>query len=368
MPSPLRQLRRSPGFTLVELLVTTLVGGLVLTAAGTALITHLRSSEPLEALERQRADWSRSTFFLEAEVALSREVISGAPLTALAIPATCSGISHADLRLALRLQPNMAPVLYAVKASESPWQPANSLWRCGPDIIASGAYDSTSPHRLRLLVDGLDGAAPGGGLSVTAATDDRQLNFTLGLLGLARNTYSQRSISQGRVTPYYERPDAKGLCWSNTNIPATGTPQVVCNGDLAGISTVLSLVVEKPNSTTFNLASTIGSWSGNLRVLGTSAANTFFTGRGDDVLVGLAGDDRLSGGAGFNRYLPGTGNDTVTGGNDVDVVFYGPRSAYSLSSGCGRAACTVTSTTEGTDSLTLVDVLVFTDQPPLMFD
>lgn len=360
MAPPDRHHRRSStGFTLVELLISLLVGGLVVVAGGTALLTHLRSSERAEALERQRADWTRSTFFLDAEVALSQEVISGTALATLAIPPTCSALTSGDLRVALRLQPNMAPVLYAVKASEPPWLPANSLWRCGPDIAASGAYATDTTPRLRLLVDGLDGTAAGGGLEVAAAGDDRRLTYTLGLLGLARTTYSQRSTSQGRVTPYYVRPQENGLCWSSTNItdPTTGAVKVVCNGITPAGQP--DLVVEKFGASSATLSATLG----NVRLRGTTGTDSLTTGSGDDALVGLAGNDSLSGGLGFNRYLPGPGNDSVTGTSGVDVVFFnGPRGTYSLSASCSRAACSVSSTTEGTDSLVSVDVLVFTDQ------
>ncbi len=352
------------GFTLVELLVSLLVGGLVVAAAGTALLSHLRSSERAEALERQRADWTRSTFFLEAEVALSQEVISGTALAALTIPATCAALSSANLRFALRLQPNIAPVLYAVKPSEPPWLPANSLWRCGPEIDATGAYAADTTPSLRLLVDGLDGAASGGGLSVSAAADDRRLTYTLGLLGLARNTYSQRSTSQGRVMPYYVRPPDSGVCWSSTNIsdPDTGALKVVCNGVVP--SGQADLVIEKhSNNPSGNTSATLTATGGNVRLRGTPGNDVLTSGAGDDALVGLAGNDNLSGGGGFNRYLPGLGNDAVTGGGGVDVVFFdGLRSAYTLSAGCSRASCSVISAAEGSDSLTNVDVLVFTDQ------
>lgn len=351
--------RGGGGFTLLELLITMVLSALVISAAGTAMVTHLRSGERSEALERQRADWSRSTFFLDAEVALSQAVISDAAgLAALTIPATCTGITKAQLRFALRLQPQLPLVLYAVKASDPPWLPANSLYRCGPDIDANGAY-SDPTAQLRLLVDGLDAAAAGGGLSVDGGSDARRLTYTLGVLGLARMRYSQSSTSQGRVDPFYVRPVATGLCWSTTNItdPVSGLVTVVCNGvTVAGRP---DLVVEQFNANSATLSASLG----NVRLFGTTGNDTLTTGAGDDTLVGRSGNDSLNGGAGFNRYLPGPGNDTVTGGSGVDVVFLdGGRSATSLGAGCSRSSCSLSSSAEGSDSLTAVDVLVFTDQ------
>ena len=63
------------GFTLTELLVAAFIGMLTATVAGQTLVSHLQSSEKAEAMERQRNDWSRTTSFIEAEIALSEHLI-----------------------------------------------------------------------------------------------------------------------------------------------------------------------------------------------------------------------------------------------------------------------------------------------------
>jgi prepilin-type N-terminal cleavage/methylation domain-containing protein len=352
------------GLTLVELLVAIVIAGLVITAAGTALLGHLRSSKELEALERQRSDWSRSTFFLDAEVSLSQEVITApTALSAQAIPASCSSISPSQLRFALRLRPDLPLVLYAVQPSSGSWLPDNSLVRCGPAINADGAYSDASPQ-LQLLVDGLDGSAAGAGLQIESQ-GPRQLSFSLALRGLASSTTSQKSTSEARANPFYERPDERTLCFDTSNIPATGAIQVVCNpaANSALIAATSNLIVEAwPAAGT--TATGITATNGHVRLLGNAGSNSLSSGSGDDSLIGLAGNDSLSGGAGLNRYLPGPGNDTVIGGSGkdvVDVVFFGgPRNAYTLNN-CSRSSCSVSSSAEGTDSLSNVEVLVFSD-------
>ena len=76
-----RLLRRAPrlseaGFTLTELLIAASLGVGVAILAGDAMLSHLRSGERLEALERQRSEWSRTSNFIEAEVALSERIVS----------------------------------------------------------------------------------------------------------------------------------------------------------------------------------------------------------------------------------------------------------------------------------------------------
>jgi Ca2+-binding RTX toxin-like protein len=106
--------------------------------------------------------------------------------------------------------------------------------------------------------------------------------------------------------------------------------------------------------------------AGNDVIRGTLEADTLSGGSGDDVLIGRDGNDRLDGGTGQNSYLPGAGNDAVIGGSGLDIVFFaGPRANYDLNSGCTKTECEVTasgsSTTDGTDALAGVEIVIFTD-------
>ena len=78
------QPRPSQGFTLVELLVAAAVGTVVAAAAGDLMLSNMRSGAALEATQRLRTDWSRTSHFIESEVALSERVITDASLLNLA--------------------------------------------------------------------------------------------------------------------------------------------------------------------------------------------------------------------------------------------------------------------------------------------
>jgi len=46
------------------------VSGIIAIVASEALLSHVSSSVKMEGLERQRGDWARTTFFVDAEVSL----------------------------------------------------------------------------------------------------------------------------------------------------------------------------------------------------------------------------------------------------------------------------------------------------------
>ena len=176
------------GFTLTELLVAAFIGMLTATVAGQTLVSHLKSSEKAEAMERQRNDWSRTTSFIEAEIALSERLIkdSGNVL----IPSDCpinTNNTPSEFRFAIDMRRDLPLVIYAVKASTSDWLPNNTLWRCGPGLNADGSYNNSlewSP-----MLDGLDAESSAGGFSATPSADGKHASFTLALKGHATVKY-----------------------------------------------------------------------------------------------------------------------------------------------------------------------------------
>ena len=138
------------GFTLVELLLAGSMSVLVLGLAAAAMISHIRTGARVEALERQRSDWNRTTRFIEAEVALSEAVLTN--LVDAAVPAGCGSVAAADFRFALRIRPDLPQAIYVVRRSLPPWTPDNSLLRCGPEIDAEGRYRTGVEPVMALLM------------------------------------------------------------------------------------------------------------------------------------------------------------------------------------------------------------------------
>ena len=92
---------------------------------------------------------------------------------------------------------------------------------------------------------------------------------------------------------------------------------------------------------------------GNDSIKGNNSANLLLGMRGNDTIEGMDGDDYLQGGA---------SNDTLDGGSGIDKVIYsGIRSNYTLT--VGESTYTVTDKTgsDGTDTLTNIERLIFSD-------
>lgn len=368
------------GLTLPELLIAAAIGLLTVGVAGDLLLSHLRSSERAEAMERQRSDWARTTGFIEAEVALSERVIgNGANIE---IPAAC-GFSSDEFRLGLDLRRDLPPVIYAVRPSSEGWLPQNTLWRCGPNLNNDGSYKASLS--LAPLLDGLDGSASGAGFTGSASTDGKRANFTLALKGHGRIAYKQEDSAHTRISPLYARPSENSLCDASNLVRLEGSASsadtlvmsigqvqkgedvLICgrgfgtsatgaSGDTITGSDDANDILEGGD---YGKASMNG-MGGNDVLRGTLEADTLLGSGGDDTLIGRGGNDNLIGGEGQNSYLPGSGNDSVTGGGGLDVVFFtGPRSQYSMGA-CNKTTCTL-SGPEGSDTLRNVEILIFKD-------
>ena len=88
------------GFTLVELMAAAFIGLLTATTAGQIMVSHLETSERIEAFQRQREDWTRAASFIEAEVALSESIVTDQPKSIwLQTAKNCSAIPASNYAL-----------------------------------------------------------------------------------------------------------------------------------------------------------------------------------------------------------------------------------------------------------------------------
>ncbi len=104
--------------------------------------------------------------------------------------------------------------------------------------------------------------------------------------------------------------------------------------------------------------------AGNDSLTGNAVANDLAGNDGNDVLSGAAGADSLHGGAGSDTLTGGTGNDSIDGGDGSDkAVFSGSIADYTVTTLGGTTTVTDNrgGTPDGTDTLTNVEVLQFSD-------
>ncbi|MCZ4289288.1 Ig-like domain-containing protein [Hoeflea alexandrii] len=92
-----------------------------------------------------------------------------------------------------------------------------------------------------------------------------------------------------------------------------------------------------------------------LNPVGSEGTDVYYGGAGDDTLDGRGGHDELDGGAGADILIGGEGDDTIEGGDGLDTAQYTTAlTAFNITSN-GAGGWTVTTATEGTDTLTGVE-------------
>lgn len=131
------------------------------------------------------------------------------------------------------------------------------------------------------------------------------------------------------------------------------------------INSFTDVVVEAAGEGTDTVQTTIGTFTlmanvENLTYVGPGRFNGTGNG-GNNVLTGASNADTLNGGAGNDTLIGGAGNDSLVGGAGSDVaVFEGARGAATVVR-TGQAAWTVTTATGGTDRLTGIEEVRFSD-------
>jgi hypothetical protein len=116
--------------------------------------------------------------------------------------------------------------------------------------------------------------------------------------------------------------------------------------------------------------SSVGGLVHNIGIATTTVIQIAIGGSGNDTLIandlgctleGGAGNDTLTGGSGNDVLVGGSGNDTIDGGGGInDAVFSGVRLGYVITA-LGGGVVRV-SGSDGTDTLTNIEYLVFNDQ------
>ena len=383
------------GFTLVELLVAASVGTIVALAAGDLMLSNMKSGARLEATQRIRTNWSRTSHFIESEVALSERVITNAALLNLGQCTTT--ITAAEFVFGLEVRRDLPPAIYFVRDNTNnslDWRGDSSLWRCGPSIDETGEYTdviigtSASQLQAQLLVDGMNSNCT---LSISPSTSgvSKSLRYELCMGGITNYSYQQSVNTYSRISPVFSYPNTNSLCsdeyltiegfykleGGTTNadllqLPSTGLSAyddiLICGyggGDIIKGSTANDVLEAGDSENRPESGANMMAYSGSDRLLGGPGNDTLSGGDGDDVLIDGDGNDNLDGGSGDNQYLVGAGSNNITGGNGLDVVFLDQNKAdVSGLSSCKRSGCNLTYSVDGSAasvSATGVEVIIF---------
>jgi prepilin-type N-terminal cleavage/methylation domain-containing protein len=129
--------RGGQGFTLVELLVAMVAGVVVFAAAGSVLLSHIRSSSQLELAHRQRDNAGRLDYLVQVEASEAALVEQGRALAAGCEAAGQASIAAfrvpRDSGNYLDTEGNVSFIYY--------YNLAGNVHRCGPPVQRNGVLN-----------------------------------------------------------------------------------------------------------------------------------------------------------------------------------------------------------------------------------
>lgn len=187
--APARRRSHAGGFGLVELLVASAVGSLVVVAAVMALGPPLRLNQRMEGYTRLQERWIRVAFLLDTEIQAASSVSTATGSLTLTVPvSTATGSTTSTITY---------------------YQQGTTLLRNGPAISASGELQPDSPTTGVLVIDGV---ATGG--FVPVVEEGNVVRYTINLIDPNSDaTYSGRgSVARGRADCQSFEADAEGSC------------------------------------------------------------------------------------------------------------------------------------------------------------
>ena len=187
---------RTHGFTLLELLIVLMLGGLMMTAITTVITSQLRLGRTQLLAQQLRSDWSRFTTFLANEVGEARLVTT----TRTTTPPGCRLPAGGRLLFSLTVpiaQINQAPVERDIAYYTTGTGTNTVLFRCGPDIEETGRLDRDrrvfTPARLL------------SGIPLSAVTDANQVSVTICNYTSPACTVNAAGASAANIGPFSVR-------------------------------------------------------------------------------------------------------------------------------------------------------------------
>ncbi len=159
-----RQHKFATGFTLVELLISSFIGVLIIGAAGYGMMNLLRNNRTATAQIQKRTEFNRATEFISDEMRRA-DTIDVDPTTAFA--AVPSPPANAQPVLALNIpgvtNPAVAgvdsPIIYFVSSpsngDSSVWNGPRVIYRYGPPLDTNGSFSDGANWAKEPLVDGI---------------------------------------------------------------------------------------------------------------------------------------------------------------------------------------------------------------------
>ena len=358
----LRVSRDSPGFTLVELLVASVVAGIVSTITWYILIESTKSDVRAEFRRRLHEDWNRATTLIQSEISLS-DFIQSSNLSPDQVTAEgCELLQNAEegnLKLRMHLVGALPDIIYGVRRIGSLPDEESRKWtggadagvliRCGPrmTIGENGKIEYIQGnYQQSIVLDNLD--LSDGGLRIGEEnTSQKLVEFSLSMNENINNqdsaTVRTRTLNSRGVSRINEVPPipsdqsvCETICTVEDRDCGFGVTTLLPTGD--SLSYQSPRVYEAPTqpgsvfgtdtictNRSLVMNDEIDGANGNYVMDGNptpgrSNPQTVILkgGEGRNILLGTPVADRMEGGPKHDALIGRGGNDTLMGnaGND----------------------------------------------------
>ena len=199
-PTPHRLRARTTGYTMLELLIVVVVGGLVVTAISTVITSQVRLTRNQLLAQQRRTDWSRFTYFLANEVGEGCQVRTSTvtasasddpncpPPTAASLSGSGCAVPSGSSLLLIIVVPivqavtpitSLNPVPRNIVYYSTGTGTSTTVFRCGPPILAPTLTQPEIGGRLNAAVTTFTPARLLAGIPITAAVDANNVSVTL---------------------------------------------------------------------------------------------------------------------------------------------------------------------------------------------
>ncbi len=209
-------------------------------------------------------------------------------------------------------------------------------------------------------------------MSYTSSEDEYAFEYSELDIAALQYLYGPSLTSRTTNDTYSVSNTAANFVWDGAGtdlLDASASSQPVklelTPGDWGCVGATRASTITAPGQVTVNFGSTIENLKGGSqadRLYGNASANQILGGAGDDVLQGWDGSDTLSGGLGNDTLYGGSSDTSVPRESGTDTaVFSGAFASYQYSFTTTPGALTITSSTEGTDTLWGIERVQFSD-------
>lgn len=187
---------RTHGFTLLELLIVLMLGGLMMTAITTVITSQLRLGRTQLLTQQRRSDWSRFTTFLANEVGEAHRVTT----TPSTRPPGCR-LQDGE-RLLFRLTAAVAEDTGVPPEMEVHYYTTGTgtntvLFRCGPYIRETGRLNTDQRRFMPAVLLS--------GIPLSAVTDANQVSVTICNYTSPACTVNAAGASAANIGPFSVR-------------------------------------------------------------------------------------------------------------------------------------------------------------------